>query len=91
MPNQFENNEHGGAPDDAPEYEELTNVIDISGIQYTNESYVNDEIDILQPRLIANGFYNIRWGMGDRDAFGPLTRICYCRDSTGKQRQFIYG
>ena len=91
MPNQFEHNASGGAPDDATEYEELTNVISLEGLTFTRETYLDEELSVLQPRLVALGYTDIRWSMGDHDAFGPLTRVCTCRDSAGELRSFVYG
>lgn len=91
MPNPFEHNEHGGAPADAPEYEELSNVISLEGITFQRETYLDEELNILQPRLVALGYTQIRWSMGDSDAFGPLTRVCIARDAAGEVRRFVYG
>lgn len=91
MPNQFEHNAHSFAPPDAIEYEELSNVISLEGIQYTRDTYLDDELNVLQPRLVSCGFTDIKWRMGDSDAFGPLTRVCTCRDAAGELRFFVYG
>lgn len=77
------------APADTLEYEELSNVISMEDFDYAD--YRNGELEILQPRLVALGFSEIRWYMGDHDSFGPLTRVCFCRDKTDKVRQFVYG
>ena len=53
--------------------------------------YYDDEDKILKPYLESQGFTCVRFAMGERDSFGPLSRICLCKDKTGKSRQFIYG
>lgn len=92
VPGQFENNASPDAPADAKEYEELSNVISLDGITFDPNTYLDEELEILQPRLKAKGFTVLAWKMGDRDAFGPLTRICEVWDpETKKARYFIYG
>lgn len=83
--NPHENTSEGG-----PEYEELSNVISLDGITF-DMHYHAEELDILQPRLVALGYTEIRWSMGDHDPFGPLTRICTCRNAAGEVKAFIYG
>jgi hypothetical protein len=91
MPRPFEHNAQGDAPADALKCEELSNVIDMEGITYDRNTYLDEEFSILQPRLVAMGYTEIRWSMGDYDSFGPLTRVCTCRDASGELREFIYG
>ena len=89
MPQQFENN--SGAEPDVEEYEELSNVISLKGITFQRDTYLDEELEILQPRLVALGYTEVKWRMGDSDAFGPLTRVCVCWDAAGKFRKFVYG
>ena len=84
--NPHENNSGGG-----PEYEELSNVISIDGLSWEPNRYLDEELNVLQPRLVALGYTEIRWSMGDHDSFGPLTRICTCRNAAGEVKAFIYG
>lgn len=89
MPNVFETNS-GSGPDEE-EYEELSNVISLDDITFGPHTYGDEELDILQPRLVAVGYTEIVWSMGERDAFGPLSRVCTCRDAAGEVRKFVYG
>ncbi len=82
----FENTSEGG-----PTYEELSNVISIEGLSWEPNRYLDDELNILQPRLVAVGYTEIEWGPGEHDSFGPLTRTCTARDAAGEVRAFIYG
>lgn len=84
--NPHENTSEGG-----PEYEELSNVIDVSDAEWDVEGYRSYELDVLQPRLVALGYTEIRWTDGERDAFGPLSRVATCRNAAGEVKAFIYG
>lgn len=87
--NPHENTSEGGP--DVPEYEELSNVISLDGIRFMPHTYLDEELNVLQPRLMALGYTEIVWSMGDRDSWGPITRICTARDAVGEIRSFIYG
>jgi len=71
------------------EYVDLSEVIDFSGFSFGD--YVNGEKTILQPQLEALGYTDIQWYMGEYDSFGPLTRICQAKSSTGEMTYFVYG
>lgn len=87
----FEKTTEGGPV--VPRYEELSNIIDLedTSLSFMCSSYADHELDVLQLRLMALGYTEIVWSTGDVDAFGPLTRICTCRDAAGEIRTFIYG
>lgn len=70
-------------------YEALYKIISFEGFDY--RMFIRDEMTVLKPRLEEKGFTDIRFSMGEKDTFGPLTRICVCRDAEGKPRRFIYG
>jgi hypothetical protein len=53
--------------------------------------YASHEQEILKPAMEAKGFNTISFLMGERDSFGPLTRIVRCYDKTGRARLFVYG
>jgi hypothetical protein len=69
-------------------YVELEDIISFEG--FTFQDWRNGELEILQPRLQAAGYYNIKWAMGEEDSFGPLTRICHA-SLRGVRYHFIYG
>lgn len=56
------------------------------------EEYYLDERNVLLPALLEEGFTNVTFSTGDRDSFGPLSRIVSVTDPRqGKRRFFIYG
>lgn len=55
------------------------------------EKYYSHEDKILKPYLESQGFTAIRFVMGERDSFGPLSRIVFCTDRNGVKRQYLYG
>lgn len=71
-------------------YRNLDEVIVLTGLTY-DENYINQEKELLTPRLEAVGYTNIQWQDGERDSFGPLTRVCSCNDRYGNRVYFIYG
>lgn len=52
---------------------------------------IQQEKEILEPQLIALGYTNISWWMGEEDAFGPLSRLCRATNNHGDEVEFIYG
>lgn len=70
------------------EYVDLSTVISFEDFDYAE--YINHEKSLLQPRLEDLGYDAIMWMMGERDSFGPLTRICHARRD-GEVTYFIYG
>lgn len=71
------------------EYLELMDHIDFAGFDFG--SYAQHEVELLQPKLMEQGYTNIRWMMGDYDSFGPLTRVCRAVAPDGKVVKFVYG
>lgn len=57
-------------------YENLFEHISSEGFSYDSRTYLQQEIDILQPRLEALGYTSITWLPGESDSWGPLTRVC---------------
>ena len=66
---------------------------DISMENYCGQqgAWAKWENEIATPALQALGYTNIRWHMGERDSFGPLSRVVLCDDSNGIRHKFIYG
>lgn len=58
---------------------------------FESRTYWKWEEEVATPELEQRGFKNISWLDGERDSFGPLTRICSCVDADGKRKLFIYG
>ena len=71
------------------EYEELHKIVSFEGFDFRN--FFRHEQTILKPRLERKGYKNIKFLMGEKDSFGPLTRVCHCNDKDGHKRYFIYG
>jgi len=71
-------------------YHPLSDVISLDGISYTM-NYLNEEKEILQPRLEELGYSEIEWARGETDSFGPLTRVCKAVNPIGEIEFFIYG
>lgn len=57
---------------------------------YCTCSYWSWEEETARPRLEKLGYSKIRFSMGDRDSFGPLTRIVTASKG-GAIHRFIYG
>jgi hypothetical protein len=74
----------------ANEYYDLTIVVNFKDFKY-DENYRQQEIDLLQPQLEALGYTDIKWGDGERDSFGPLTRTCTAKNRYGLVDHFFYG
>jgi hypothetical protein len=72
-------------------YRPLSDVIVLTGLHYSRETYREQERELLQPRLEAVGYVNIQWQDGERDSFGPLTRVCSATNSFGERVYFVYG
>lgn len=73
------------------EYIPLSDVIDLSGLDYLTTTYHRQEMELLQPRLEAQGYDVLGWFSGEMDSFGPLSRLCRAIDSDGEVVTFIYG
>jgi hypothetical protein len=75
-----------------PVYIPLMTVIDFEGFEFLSHGgYIEQEREILQPRLEALGYSNIYWFEGETDSFGPLTRRCRAVDKRGDTVWFVYG
>ena len=70
------------------EYKDLYEVISFEGFSFA--SWRQGESDVLQPRLEALGYTDIKWFMGEHDSFGPLTRICHAKKD-GVLEKLTYG
>ena len=70
------------------DFRSLTEVIGMEGFDYAH--YFRDERELLTPRMEEAGYSNIRWGKGETDSFGPLTRTCSA-DKDGHTFLFMYG
>jgi hypothetical protein len=85
--NIWENNMNEENP--PTEYIVLEEFIDFNGFDFnqwrTGETY------ILEPQLEKLGYTDIEWSMGEKDSFGPLTRVCKAKNSSGETMWFIYG
>lgn len=55
------------------------------------KDYRGSEKSVLQPQLEALGFRVTRWGMGEYDSFGPLSRTAQLVDVNGVTITFSYG
>ena len=53
--------------------------------------YARLEINEIQPALHAKGFADVLFLMGEKDSFGPLSRVIRCKDSSGNAYEFVYG
>lgn len=67
---------------------DLMNFISFEGFDW--KEYYKGEKEILQPRLEALGFTNVKWSPGETDSFGPLSRVCKAKTLTGKAVSFVY-
>lgn len=74
--------------------EDLFDIIDVELSNhpdcYSSSSYAVWERSVAEPALKELGYENIRWSDGERDSFGPLTRVCTCKKDNSLH-QFIYG
>ncbi len=55
------------------------------------DRYTEHEQSILRPELERLGFGKIRFSDGERDSFGPLSRIVTAVDQRGRTRRWCYG
>jgi hypothetical protein len=71
-------------------YRQLDEVIVLTGFAY-DKKFREQEVELLEPRLRAVGYVNIHWSDGERDSFGPLTRVCSATNQYGERVYFVYG
>ena len=57
----------------------------------TKKFYGDWERKVCKPALEAQGYTAIVFLDGERDSFGPLTRLVHATDKDGVRRHFIYG
>ena len=87
MPNIWEDNM--GEDNPGIEYKHLEDLIDFEGFSF--DKWRTGEVSILEPQLHKLGYHDLVWSMGDFDSFGPLTRVCKAKNSSGEVVWFIYG
>lgn len=68
---------------------DLPESISFEGFRFSE--YYIDEQTILKPQLEAMELSDIRFLDGERDSFGPLTRIITAKDASGATIKFCYG
>ncbi len=73
------------------EYTDLHEILpdDVWG-EFSYADYYNGEQNILKPALEKLGYYDVRFYMGERDSFGPLSRVVKASHPDGAIRA-IYG
>ena len=77
--------------DENESYPDLAAVISFAGFGYDTATYRRQEVEVLQPQLEVLGYTNIEWLDGERDSFGPLSRLCRTTSPDGIWVTFIYG
>lgn len=55
------------------------------------DNYWTWEKEIAQPALEALGYTVLWWATGERDSFGPLSRIAAVVNTEGLQERLMYG
>jgi hypothetical protein len=74
------------------EYESLYEIIpQETWNKFSYSRYGEHEVKVLSPYLESIGFTRIQWETGEKDSFGPLSRICHCIDKEGNFRHLVYG
>jgi len=63
--------------------------VSFEGFDFSN--WRNHERELLTPRLEKAGFSDIEFDYGDRDSFGPLTRVARMTDNEGRRGKAWYG
>ena len=61
----------------------------IAGPDY--RGYSEGENVVIRPALERRGFGKVRFSDGERDSFGPLSRIVTAVDQRGRTRRWCYG
>ena len=78
-----------------PHYDDLFEFLRIEGdgelVGFDFSKYWSGEQNILKPALERRGFTQVAFFDGERDSFGPLSRIVTATDAKGQSRKFIYG
>ncbi len=65
--------------------------LDVSFDGFDWDQYGTSEWEVLTPQLHDWGFREIKWGPGETDSFGPLSRVATMRDQDGSIVRFCYG
>ena len=68
---------------------DLPTAVNLKDFNYTD--YYKSERNIIEPQLKVLGYTDIRFSDGERDSFGPLTRIVSAKNVNGESVRFIYG
>lgn len=53
--------------------------------------YSRDERLIIKPLMEADGYTNITFATGERDSFGPLSRLINATTPQGNHVTYVYG
>ena len=75
---------------------DLTDLLDVIGEglaadhRYCSRRYWTWENEVARPALEKLGYEDIKFFDGERDSFGPLTRVVHCRKD-GNTVKLIYG
>lgn len=89
FPHGDEDEDYDDEEDDQLITEDLWSVIEAKGFSF--DDYFDGEQRIMKPELESKGFTDITFHMGERDSFGPLSRIVRATDANGNRRTFMYG
>lgn len=76
------------------EYHDLHSILPADNIAWDNfdfNEYFSGERKYLKPALEALGYTNVRFLMGERDSFGPLSRIVVVCAPDSKDTFYVYG
>lgn len=68
--------------------DDLDNIIDTKDTDFNN--YLTWEETRARPRLKQKGYGNIIFTDGERDSFGPLSRVALC-EKNGELYALVYG
>ena len=72
------------------EYQDLYKVIPEAFEKFTFCNYYTDESKYLKPALEKLGYTNVHFVMGERDSFGPLSRVVIAKKD-GVTVKLVYG
>lgn len=59
--------------------------------EFDFSEYHRDELNLIKPLMETEGYTNIRFVMGERDSFGPLSRVVLATTPQGNHVKFVYG
>lgn len=72
-------------------YINLLNIIPETMSQVDFQEYHTSEQTLIKPALEAQGYRDVQFRMGERDSFGPLSRIVLATRKDDTVARFIYG